>query len=40
MLRERSATSPTRHVPIRQLYLIRFDGASWQAFGDAKGGAA
>jgi len=34
------STSATRHVPIRQLYLIRFDGTSWQAFGDAKGGAA
>jgi branched-chain amino acid transport system substrate-binding protein len=30
-------TSPTRHVAINQLYLMRFDGASWQVFGDVKG---
>ncbi|WP_038214115.1 ABC transporter substrate-binding protein [Xenophilus azovorans] len=33
-------TSPTQHLPIRQLYLIRFDGRSWQSFGSVKGGSA
>jgi hypothetical protein len=32
-------TSPTSHVAIKQLYLMRFDGASWEVFGDAKGSA-
>jgi hypothetical protein len=32
-------TSPTSHVAIKSLYLMRFDGASWQVFGDAKGQA-
>ena len=27
-------TSPTNYSPIRQLQLSRFDGASWQLFGD------
>lgn len=30
-------TSPTSHVAIKQLYMMRFDGASWQTFGGAKG---
>lgn len=30
-------TSPQNHVPLRQLYLMRFDGKSWQTFGDPQG---
>ncbi|HKU95873.1 MAG TPA: ABC transporter substrate-binding protein [Vineibacter sp.] len=30
-------TSADSHVPIKQLYLMRFDGESWQIFGDAQG---
>jgi len=33
-------TSPSEHLPIRQLYLIRFDGQSWQSFGAVQGRAS
>jgi branched-chain amino acid transport system substrate-binding protein len=31
-------TGPDDHVPLGQLYLMRFDGKSWQTFGQAEGG--
>jgi ABC-type branched-subunit amino acid transport system substrate-binding protein len=31
-------SSPRNHVPINQLYLMRFDGKSWQTFGSAEEG--
>ncbi|HEX2891526.1 ABC transporter substrate-binding protein [Vineibacter terrae] len=31
-------TSPDSHAPLKQLYLMRFDGESWQTFGEAHGG--
>ena len=31
-------TSPKNHVPLGQLYLMRFDGKSWETFGGAESG--
>jgi ABC-type branched-subunit amino acid transport system substrate-binding protein len=31
-------TAPDNHVPLGQLYLMRFDGKSWRTFGQAEGG--
>jgi branched-chain amino acid transport system substrate-binding protein len=31
-------SSPRNHVPLNQLYLMRFDGKSWQTFGSAEEG--
>ena len=33
----RITTSPTDYRPIKQLYLVRFDGREWQRFGEIVG---
>jgi branched-chain amino acid transport system substrate-binding protein len=33
----RITTSPTDYRPIKQLYLVRFDGKEWQRFGEIVG---
>jgi branched-chain amino acid transport system substrate-binding protein len=33
----RITTSPTDYRPIKQLFLVRFDGKDWASFGDVIG---